>query len=47
MSETNNLVRFRTALVRAISMHEGGEGKGEAQSIAIFRIFGQSFHIVE
>lgn len=43
MNETDQLVRFRTALVRAISVHEGGEGKGEVQSIAIFRIFGQSF----
>ena len=27
MNETNNRVRFRTASVRAISIHEGGEGK--------------------
>ena len=29
MNETNNGVRFRTASVRAISIHEGGEGKAK------------------
>ena len=29
MNETNNGVRFRTASVRAISIHEGGEGNAK------------------
>ena len=47
MNETNNLVRFRTALVRAISMHEGGEGKAKRSPSLFLEFLINPFQIVE